>query len=422
MDRAAEVARCVGVQVGERRILLAGLVVGQRVIHDCVLRDFRQRDVLAHVVQVRAVVLAHDKELAAVAEHGRTDAALLEPRVLLNDGNVPAIELAKLGVGFLNDFLAAGNVEEAGNFLIHVPLPQGARQRHDMLARVVGDEETRCGLQLLRRFRDVAQLEVRDSAGEREIARAVEQAAVVPIATPRQDERGDFHDLVALRAHRVEHHQLLKHPVRREFVQGEISKGEIADFLAGLGVFEKQVTFRLREQVANCDGLARARHSKQNRVLRRLVVVRAGESLDADQIVVRAVVNRLGGRQVAGECAGHGQHVGQEAMLRVEFPVIVASPRPTRPRLEKEILRGAGQVALEVLRRVHRVYGVLDRPGFRVEAVARLVPNADREHRVEGHGLPLHQRVTRQGLDPNALRAERNRVQAPPARAPFPPC
>jgi hypothetical protein len=126
VDRAAEIARRVGVQVArlrdfdfesfasattrgtlancvvsgcfdgvrERRILLAGLVVGQRVIHDRMLGDFRQRDVPAHVVQVRAVVLAHDEELAAVAEHGRTDAALLEPRVLLNDGNVPAIELA----------------------------------------------------------------------------------------------------------------------------------------------------------------------------------------------------------------------------------------------------------------------------------------------------------------------------------------
>lgn len=69
-----------GVQVRERRILLAGLVVGQRVIHDRVLRDFRQRDVVAHVVQVRAIVLAHDEKLSAVAEHGRADAALLEPR------------------------------------------------------------------------------------------------------------------------------------------------------------------------------------------------------------------------------------------------------------------------------------------------------------------------------------------------------
>ena len=51
-----------------------------------------------HVVQVGAVILAHDEELAAVAEHGGADAGLFEPGILLHDGNVPAIELAKLGV------------------------------------------------------------------------------------------------------------------------------------------------------------------------------------------------------------------------------------------------------------------------------------------------------------------------------------
>ena len=66
-----------------------------------------------------------------------------------------------------------------------------------MLARVVGDEETGGGFQFLGGFRDVAQLEVGDFAGEREIARAVEQAAVVAVATPRQNQRGDFDDLVA---------------------------------------------------------------------------------------------------------------------------------------------------------------------------------------------------------------------------------
>jgi hypothetical protein len=53
-------------------------MVGQRVVHDRVLGDFGERDVPAHVVQVRPVVLAHDEELAAVAEHGRTDADCLK--------------------------------------------------------------------------------------------------------------------------------------------------------------------------------------------------------------------------------------------------------------------------------------------------------------------------------------------------------
>jgi hypothetical protein len=64
------------------------------------------------------------KNWRAVAKHGGADARLFEPRVLLDDGNVPAIEFAKLGVGFLDDFLTAGNVEEAGDLLIHVAFPQ----------------------------------------------------------------------------------------------------------------------------------------------------------------------------------------------------------------------------------------------------------------------------------------------------------
>ena len=33
---------------------------------------------------------------------------MFEPRVLLNDRDVPAVEFPKLSVGFLNDFLATG--------------------------------------------------------------------------------------------------------------------------------------------------------------------------------------------------------------------------------------------------------------------------------------------------------------------------
>jgi len=36
---------------------------------------------------------------------------------LLTDGDVPAIELAKLAAGFLSDFLAAGDVEEVRDLL-----------------------------------------------------------------------------------------------------------------------------------------------------------------------------------------------------------------------------------------------------------------------------------------------------------------
>jgi hypothetical protein len=51
----------INVQVGERGILLPGLVVGQRIIHDRVLRDFGQRDVMGDVVQIGAVVLPRSK-------------------------------------------------------------------------------------------------------------------------------------------------------------------------------------------------------------------------------------------------------------------------------------------------------------------------------------------------------------------------
>ena len=163
-------------------------------------------------------------------------------------------------------------------------------------------------------------------------------------------------------------------------------------FLDDDGVTE--VTLGLREQVADRHGLPRARHAEQHRVLRGAgCPCRAGEGLDADQVVGRPVVDRLGRGQVSGERARDRQHVRQETVLGVELPMFVASPRPARPGLEEQVLRRAGQVALEVLRRVHRVDGVLDRPGLGVEAVAGLVPDADGEHRVERNRLPLHQRV-----------------------------
>src|SRR6185437_1387802 len=63
VNRTTEISRRVGMEICERRILLARLMVGQRVVHYGVLRDLWQCDVLAHVLQVRAVVLAHDEEL-----------------------------------------------------------------------------------------------------------------------------------------------------------------------------------------------------------------------------------------------------------------------------------------------------------------------------------------------------------------------
>ena len=64
MNRAAEIPAGIGVIISERRILLAGLMIGQWIIHDGVLRHFGQRNVLAHVIEISAVVLAHDEKLA----------------------------------------------------------------------------------------------------------------------------------------------------------------------------------------------------------------------------------------------------------------------------------------------------------------------------------------------------------------------
>ena len=51
VNRAAKISAGVGMKICERRILLSRLMVGQRIIHNRVLGDFGQRDVLRHVLQ-----------------------------------------------------------------------------------------------------------------------------------------------------------------------------------------------------------------------------------------------------------------------------------------------------------------------------------------------------------------------------------
>src|SRR5450755_539758 len=138
------------------------------------LCQFGETDVAAHVFQIGAIVLAHEEELARVAEDGGANAAFFEAAVLLNDGNVPAIELPHLGVAFFHDLFAAWNVEKARDLLIHIPLPQSARHGDNVLSRVVGDQEARDSAQKLRGFGNIPQLEVSNLAGERDVARTVE--------------------------------------------------------------------------------------------------------------------------------------------------------------------------------------------------------------------------------------------------------
>lgn len=100
-----------------------GLLLGQRVAHDAFANDFGQCDVPADVVEVGAVVLLHQHELLGVAEDDGADVRVFEAGVLLNDGNVPDVELAKLGVAFGNDLLATGDVQEPGDLLVNDSLP-----------------------------------------------------------------------------------------------------------------------------------------------------------------------------------------------------------------------------------------------------------------------------------------------------------
>jgi len=110
MDGAAEWAHGVGVEVGEGGELFGGLLIGKWVVENGLFRYVREADVFADVVEVGAIVLPHEEELTAVAENGGPDAAFLEPRVLLHDGDVPAVELAHLCVALFHDLFASRDV------------------------------------------------------------------------------------------------------------------------------------------------------------------------------------------------------------------------------------------------------------------------------------------------------------------------
>ena len=96
VDGAADSVLCVGVEVGEGGEFLPALLVGERIREDGVLGHFGEADVAPRVVEIGAVILPHEEELAAVAEDGGADAAFLEARVLLHDGDIPAVDLPHL--------------------------------------------------------------------------------------------------------------------------------------------------------------------------------------------------------------------------------------------------------------------------------------------------------------------------------------
>src|SRR5580704_9248800 len=97
---------------------------------------------MSHVFEIGAIILTHEKKLPRVSEYGGPDTAFLEAAVLLNNGNIPAIELAHLRVAFLYDLFASWNIQEPRDFFVHVPLSQAARHRDDVLSRIIGDKES----------------------------------------------------------------------------------------------------------------------------------------------------------------------------------------------------------------------------------------------------------------------------------------
>src|SRR6266481_792717 len=119
---------------------------------------------MPHVFEIGAIILTHEKKLARVSEYRGTNAAFFEAAVLLNNGNIPAIELAHLRVAFLYDLFAAWNIQKPRDFLVHVPLSQAARHRNDVLPRVIGDKESGNCAYEFRRFGNVTKFEMRDLA------------------------------------------------------------------------------------------------------------------------------------------------------------------------------------------------------------------------------------------------------------------
>jgi len=84
--------------------------------------------------------LAHEEKLARVAESSGGNAAFFEAAVLLNDGNVPAIEFPHLRIAFFHNLFAARNVEKARAFTPSVEDPP--RERRKPVIRLTTHEVT----------------------------------------------------------------------------------------------------------------------------------------------------------------------------------------------------------------------------------------------------------------------------------------
>ena len=153
------------------------------------------------------------------------------------------------------------------------------------------------------------------------------------------------------------------------------------------------VGLRLCQEITNGHGFPCAAHTEEDGVLRRLIALFPGECFDAHQIAGTAVVDRFGSGKMSRERRVHGQHIGEVLVLGVEFPVRVFPPKPSGPRLVKQLPGRRRKAALKVLGAVHRVDCAFDGHGFRNQTGLRLVPNPDNEMCVEGECVSVGQRL-----------------------------
>ena len=160
-----------------------------------------------------------------------------------------------------------------------------------------------------------------------------------------------------------------------------------------------EISFGFRKQIVNAGhGLARARHPQQYEVLRRLIILRSRKVSTPIKFIVGAVVDGLGGLRWPVERAGDGQHVGLDNGMfgTGMLAMFVTSPCPTRPYVWKVNLSRRWclkQVAFKILRRIHRVDGVLDCTRLGIKSVLGFIPNANDKKCFERDGLSLHQRM-----------------------------
>ena len=97
-------------------------------------------------------------------------------------------------------------------------------------ARFTPDEGGTCMI----RFRDLPEA----ITSGRDMADAIEQAAIIPIATPGHEQCGDFNNVVALLSTGIQVHQLLQHSMGRILLGFEVRKRDVSNILRRVHVLQ----------------------------------------------------------------------------------------------------------------------------------------------------------------------------------------